>query len=215
MFQKRYQLSNRAWISAEKAPREMKAHRPRLHPATCFPPNPPEPNTQNRLFIRVASSSTQPSCPLLTFIGINASTYSTIAALLASRLETPIDSIKLFDIGGQREAHATLHDLDVVASLNKTRTRLEWVQSFWQTRGSTIIVIHVQHHRLGEHRWTILDQNTLQLLSSRKWKYIEMDPDQYCADRNCHFSVTSAFARCDLTDLYPAEWTNDLRVMAC
>jgi malate/lactate dehydrogenase len=83
-------------------------------------------------------------------IGVNASTYSTIAALLASRPRTSIESIKLFDIGGQREAHVIVHDLQSVASLNKTKTRLEWVQSFWETKDSTIIVILVQHHRLGE-----------------------------------------------------------------
>lgn len=171
----------------------MKANRPKLHPATCFPARPAEPDTRNRLFIRVAGSQTRLSSPRLAFIGVNASTYSTIAALLVSRPRTSIESIKLFDIGGQRDAHATIDDLQSVASLNRTRTRLEWVQSFWETRDSTIVVIHVQHHRLGKHHCTVLDRNTLQCSYSRQRKHISMDPNQCHSGRKCRLSTTSLF----------------------
>jgi hypothetical protein len=127
----------------------MTKYRPKLHPSTCFPSNPCEPSTQNRLFIRVASNQTRHNCPRLTFIGINTTTYSAIAALLAFRQSTLVESIKLFDVSQKLEARTTLNDLQLIGLFNKTNTRLEWAQSYWETKDSTIIIINVQHNQLG------------------------------------------------------------------
>ena len=127
----------------------MRPARSKLHPSTCFPPSPPPPDTRNRLLVHVGQRPHRFACPRLTFIGANATTYSTIAGLLACRLSTSIESIKVFDIGGQSEARAALQDLLVIGLFNRTDTRLQWAQSYWETRGSTIIVVNVQHNRLG------------------------------------------------------------------
>ncbi|CAF0961855.1 unnamed protein product [Adineta steineri] len=124
-------------------------HRSKLHPSSCFPPNPSIPNTQNRLFFRNASlQTTHYHCPRLTFIGINATTYSSIAALLSYKLSTSIECIKLFDIYQKLEVRPILNDLQLLALFNRSNTHLEWVQSYWETKDSTIIIINVQHNQL-------------------------------------------------------------------
>jgi hypothetical protein len=127
----------------------MTHHRIKLHPSSCFPSNPVVANTQNRLFIRIAPKQSSHSCSCLTFIGINDTTYSAIAALLAYRPLVSIESIKLFDICQKLEARTTLNDLQLVAILNKTNIHLQWAQSYWETKDSTVIIINVQHHQLG------------------------------------------------------------------
>jgi hypothetical protein len=127
----------------------MTYYRTKLHPSSCFPSNPPTSNTQNRLFIRIAPNQSRHCCSRLTFIGINAKSYSTIAALLAYRPSASIECIKLFDVCQKLEARTTLNDLQLVALLNKTNTHLQWAQSYWETRDSTVIIINVQHHQLG------------------------------------------------------------------
>jgi len=123
--------------------------RRKLHPSSCFPPNPSVPSTRNRLFIRIAPIQARHYCPRLTFIGINETTYSAIAALLACRPSTSIECIKLFDVYQKLEARTTLNDLQLIALFNRINIRLEWVQSYWETKDSTIIIINVQHNQLG------------------------------------------------------------------
>jgi hypothetical protein len=127
----------------------MNQNRPKLHPSSCFPPNPPASNTQNRLFIRTGPTQVRYSRPRLTFIGTNTTTYSSIAALLAYQQSTSIEYIKLFDVYGQLESRAILNDLQLVAVFNRVNTRLQWAQSYWETKDSTIIIINVQHNQLG------------------------------------------------------------------
>jgi hypothetical protein len=127
----------------------MAYHRTKLHPSSCFPPNPSVPNTQNRLFIRIAPNQTRHYCPRLTFIGINATTCSAVAALLAYRQSTSIECIKFFDVCQKLEARTILNDLQLIGLFNKTNIHLEWVQSYWETKNSTIIIINVQHNQLG------------------------------------------------------------------
>jgi hypothetical protein len=127
----------------------MTHHRTKLHPSSCFPSNPVTPSTQNRLFIRIAPKQSRHFCPRVTFIGINDTTYSAIAALLAYRPSASIECIKLFDICQKLEARITLNDFQLVALLSKTNTHLQWAQSYWETKDSTIIIINVQHHQLG------------------------------------------------------------------
>ncbi|CAF2480396.1 unnamed protein product [Rotaria sp. Silwood2] len=127
----------------------MTQYRPRLHPSSCFPPSPSTPNTQNRLFIRVAPSEARHRCCHLTFIGINTTTYSAIAALLAYGQLTSIEIIKIFDIYDKQQARIILNDLQLIALFNKCNIRLERVQSYWETKDSTIIIINVQHNQLG------------------------------------------------------------------
>ncbi len=127
----------------------MTQYRTKLHPSSCFPSNPSVPNIQNRLFIRIAPNQTRRYCPCLTFIGINAVTYSAIAALLAYRQSTSIECIKLFDVCQKLEVRTTLNDLQLIALFNKINIHLEWTQSYCETKDSTIIIINVQHNRLG------------------------------------------------------------------
>jgi len=127
----------------------MTQYRPKLHPSSCFPSNPSVPNTQNRLFIRVAPNQTRHYCSRITFVGINTTTYSSIAALLAYRPSISIECIKLFDVYQKLEARTTLNDLQLIALFNRINIRLEWVQSYWETKDSTIIIINVQHNQLG------------------------------------------------------------------
>ncbi|CAF4426637.1 unnamed protein product, partial [Adineta steineri] len=87
-------------------------------------------------------------CPRLTFIGINATTYSSIAALLSYKLSTSIECIKLFDIYQKLEVRPILNNLQLLALFNRSNTHLEWVQSYWETKDSTIIIINVQHNQL-------------------------------------------------------------------
>jgi len=103
----------------------MTQHRTKLHPLSCFPPNPSTSNTKNRLFIRIAPNHARHGCSRLTFIGINTTTYSSIAALLAYRQSTSIECIKLFDICQKLEPRATLNDLQLTALFNKTNIHLE------------------------------------------------------------------------------------------
>ncbi|CAF0753924.1 unnamed protein product [Rotaria sp. Silwood1] len=126
----------------------MTQYRTKLHPSSCFPPNPSTPNTKNRLFIRVAPVETRYRCCRLTFIGINTTTYSAIAALLAYGRLTSIEVIKVFDIYEQQESRFILNDLQLIALFNKCNIRLERVQSYWETKDSTVIIINVQHNQL-------------------------------------------------------------------
>ena len=125
-------------------------HRPKLHPSSCFPPHPSAPTIRNRLFIRIAPTEIRHHCPCLTFIGINTTTYSTIAALLACEYQsTTIEYIKLFDLCETKEVRMILNDLQLIALFNKSNIRLEKVQSYWETKDSNIIIINVQHNQLG------------------------------------------------------------------
>ena len=137
-------LQKRARLKSMTAQRIQK-----LHPASCFPPDPPAVSIRNRLFVRISPNEDHRPPSRLTFIGINPTTYSAIAALLASRSSACIDCINLFDACDKSGPRATLNDLQLLAVFNKTNIRLRCAQSYWQTKGSTIIIINVQHHQLG------------------------------------------------------------------
>ncbi|UJR35869.1 hypothetical protein I4U23_028612 [Adineta vaga] len=138
----------------------MMQHRSKLHPSSCFPPNPSVSTTKNRLFIRNSPIQTRPYCAQMTFIGINQTTYSSIAALLVHRPSTSIESIKVFDICLKEDVRTILHDLQVTAVLNRNNVRLERVYSYWETKDSIIIIINVQHHQLEhESTWTWIQVN--------------------------------------------------------
>jgi hypothetical protein len=124
--------------------------RSRLQASACVSTRLFESNIRNHLFIRIAPQKTRHRSTHLTFIGLNSSSYAAIAALLVASSSTTIELIQLFDISGEQEARVNLHDLQSIVSLNKTNVRLEWVHSYWQTKNSTIIVINVQHNRLGK-----------------------------------------------------------------
>lgn len=128
----------------------MTQYRSKLHPSSCFPPNPPPLNTRNHLFIRISSNQTQYTSPRLTFIGINETTYSTIAALLAYRpTSLSIESIKLFDICPKFQSRTILNDLQLIGLFNKVNIHLECVHSYLETKDSNIIIVNVQHNQLG------------------------------------------------------------------
>lgn len=127
----------------------MANQRTKLHPSSCFPANPPAVNIQNQLFIRIASNRVRYARSRLTFIGVNSTTYSAIAALLACQPSASIECIHLFDACAKSGPRATLNDLQLVTLLNKTNTQLRWAQSYWETKDSTIVIINVQHHQLG------------------------------------------------------------------
>ncbi|CAF1980154.1 unnamed protein product [Rotaria magnacalcarata] len=139
-------------------------YRTKLHPSSCFPSNSSVPNTKNRLFIRVAPVGTRQYCCRLTFIGINSTTYSTVAALLVSRHSTSIESIKLFDIFEKQETRTTLNDLQLLAIFNRTNIRLEIVQSYLETKDSSIIIINVQHYQLENESLASWMQNNASLI---------------------------------------------------
>ena len=121
----------------------------KLHPASCFPASPSAVSIKNRLLIRIAPNKDHHTPSRLTFIGINPTTYSTIAALLAWRPSACIECINLYDACEKLGPRTTLNDLQLLAVLNKTNIRLRWVQSYWETKCSTVIIINVQHHQLG------------------------------------------------------------------
>lgn len=128
----------------------MTNYRSKLHPSSCFPPNSSLSNIRNRLFIRVSSCEKQHHCYSLTIIGIDATTYATIAALLAYGQSTSIERIKLFDINEKTNARIILNDLQLIGLFNKCYMHIQRVQSYWETKDSSIIVINVQHSRLGK-----------------------------------------------------------------
>ena len=139
----------------------MTNRRTKLHPSSCFPPNPPAVNIKNRLFIRVAPNHVRHVRSRLTFIGVNSTTYSAIAALLASRPSASIECIHVFDACAKSASRATLNDLQLVALLNKTNIQLRWAQSYWETKDSTVVIINVQHHQLGMWKESFINESIL------------------------------------------------------
>ncbi|CAF3187108.1 unnamed protein product [Rotaria socialis] len=141
-------------------------YRTKLHPSSCFPPNSSVPNTQNRLFIRVAPVGTRQYCCRLTFVGINSTTYSTVAALLVYGHSTSIERITLFDIFEKQETRTILNDLQLLAIFNRTNIRLEIVQSYLETKDSSIIIINVQHYQLENESLAAWMQNNASLIQN-------------------------------------------------
>jgi len=131
-------------------------HREKLHPSSCFPANPPEFNMRNHLLIRIASSRTRFKNVRVTFIGVNTTTYSSIAAILVSQIAESIECINIFDICSKVDVKTNLNDLQLISLFKKRSIQLNYVQSYWETRDSSIVIINVQHHRLDESlsKWT-------------------------------------------------------------
>lgn len=128
----------------------MKQYREKLHPSSCFPANPSGFNTRNHLFIRISSNRTRFKSARLTFIGINTTTYSAIAAILASQIAGSIECINLFDICSKKEVHANLADLQLISVFRKVNVELHYARSYWETKDSSIVIINAQHNRLGQ-----------------------------------------------------------------
>lgn len=124
----------------------------KLHPSTCFPPNPSTSTILNSLLLRQAPTNNQRTSVCLTLVGQNKYIHSTVAALVSARPRSSIECIKIFDIDEKEEGQIILNDLQGMAAINRMNVRLEYVQSYWQTKDSTLILIHVQHHRLNDEK---------------------------------------------------------------
>ena len=142
----------------------------KLHPSTCFPPNPSTPTLTNRLFIHHAPSRDKRASVCLTLVGRNRYIHSIVAALLTARPRTSLECIRIYDIDGQEEGQWVLNDLQGMAALNRTNVRLENVQSYWQTKDSAIVLVHVQHHQLSSENtaeWIQRNATLVELIVSQ------------------------------------------------